>query len=226
MGTSDESKQQCIAAMGHELGVQYAALWQEMAYLHLTWLEFRELFGTKESRIDLLNRAAGSFFRIVQDQLWEAAILNIARLTDAPISSGKPNLTIQSLPKLVSDPLFRREINSLCERALTASSFVRDLRNRHIAHRDLDLVLPASAKQLPEVSRLQITAALDALTAVMNALSRHYMQTGTSFKHIDRHHGAQHLLHVLDDGLAAEKLRQQRFMDGDFSALDHSAKDL
>lgn len=55
--------------MGEQVGAQYDALWHEMAYLHLTWLEYRELFGIKESRVALLNRAAKSFFGIVQDRL-------------------------------------------------------------------------------------------------------------------------------------------------------------
>jgi hypothetical protein len=226
MGTSAEDKQQYIAAMGERLGLQYEALWQDMAYLHLVWLEFRELFGIKESRVVLLNEAAGLFFRIVQDQLWEAVILQIAKLTDPPSSNGKSNLSIQSIPKLVDDPIFKKEINGLCERALTASSFARDLRNRHIAHRDLDLLLGDDARPLPEVSRLQVATALDALTAVMNAISRHYMQSDTTFRHVDRFRGAEHLLRVLNDGLTAEKARQQRFQDGDFSALHNSGDDL
>ncbi|MFZ5781061.1 MAG: hypothetical protein ACOY4R_12760 [Pseudomonadota bacterium] len=226
MGSIGENREARIAAMGEHLGLQYEALWQDLAYLHLVWLEFKELFGIKESRVVLLNHAAGLFFRIVQDQLWEAVILQIAKLTDAPRSNGKSNLSIQSIPKLVGDATFRREINGLCERALNASSFAKDLRNRHIAHRDLDLLLRNDAKPLPEVSRLQVAAALDALTAVMNALSRHYMQSDTSFEHVDRFRGAKHLLRVLNDGVAAEKARQERFLDGDFSALNDPGGDL
>jgi len=67
--------------MGEALGVQYTQLWQETAQLNIMWKEFIELFGTKPSRIELLNRSAGAFFRMVQDGIWEAIVLHIARLT-------------------------------------------------------------------------------------------------------------------------------------------------
>jgi hypothetical protein len=43
--TAAEAKQKYIYAMGVPLGTQYAELWQEIAHLHLTWLECVELFG-------------------------------------------------------------------------------------------------------------------------------------------------------------------------------------
>lgn len=53
--------------MGSDLGTTYNALWQQLAWLHGKWAAYVELFGTKESRIDLMNEAAPRFFRIVQD---------------------------------------------------------------------------------------------------------------------------------------------------------------
>src|SRR5215208_4749544 len=91
-----ETKEQYIALLGAPLGTQYAELWQEIAELHLTWLEYLELFGTKKSRTDLLNSAAPQFFGMVQDRLRETVFLHIARLTDPPFSTGnheKTNLT-------------------------------------------------------------------------------------------------------------------------------------
>ena len=34
--------------MGEALGTQYAELWQELAQLHIVWLEFVELYGTEK----------------------------------------------------------------------------------------------------------------------------------------------------------------------------------
>ena len=77
--------------MGEELGSLYHALWQEVVWLHTEWGEYVQLYGTKPSRIRLLNEAAPSFFRLVQDGLFETTVLKIARLTDPPKSLGKPN---------------------------------------------------------------------------------------------------------------------------------------
>ena len=48
--------------MGEPLGKLYHALSNELAWHCLKWGEYVELVGTKPSRIDLLNRAAGGFF--------------------------------------------------------------------------------------------------------------------------------------------------------------------
>ena len=73
--TAEEVKQHHIEVMGEDLGSLYHALWNELAWLYSKWGEYVELFGTKLSRIDLVNRAAGLFFRIVQDSLWEDSLL-------------------------------------------------------------------------------------------------------------------------------------------------------
>jgi hypothetical protein len=85
--TSDEAKIERIAKMGEELGELYDALWQQVAWLYQKWGEYVVLFGTKPSRVELLNLAAPKFFRIVQDTLWKDVLLHIARLTD-PESLG------------------------------------------------------------------------------------------------------------------------------------------
>jgi hypothetical protein len=76
-----EAKAEYIAVMGEPLGSQYAELWQDIAHLHLTWLEFVELFGKKKSRIELLNNAAPQFFHLVQTKMWEAVLLSRASPT-------------------------------------------------------------------------------------------------------------------------------------------------
>ena len=95
--TPDQVKAEYIRVMGDQLGPLYAELWQEVAGLHMKWAEFVTLFGTKPSRIELLNKVAPEFFSIVQNALWENALLHIARLTDPQKSRGKQNLSILSM---------------------------------------------------------------------------------------------------------------------------------
>ena len=82
--------------MGWELGELYAALWREVAGIHSKWAEYVVLYGTKESRVDLLNRAAPRFARLIQDTLWENTVLHIARLTDPPKSMGTQSVRTES----------------------------------------------------------------------------------------------------------------------------------
>ncbi|HZV82065.1 MAG TPA: hypothetical protein VFF53_07865, partial [Geobacteraceae bacterium] len=87
--TAEEARANYIEHMGEPLGSVYHCLWQELAWLYSKWNEYVTLYGAKPSRLELLNDAAPHFFRVVQDALWEATILQIARLTDPPKSAGK-----------------------------------------------------------------------------------------------------------------------------------------
>jgi hypothetical protein len=85
--TSDEFKKQCADKMGEQLGIQYSALWHEVAVIHLNWKEYVELFGTKPQRVEMLNQAAPMFFHMIQNEGWEACLLALARITDSPKSA-------------------------------------------------------------------------------------------------------------------------------------------
>ena len=215
--------------MGEEFGTLYYALWNELASLYWKWGEYVEIFGTKPSRIDIVNQAAGQFFRIVQDSLWESLLLHIARLTDPAHSfgkRGKDNLTIQRLPDLIDNEEVRKSIEGLIRAALDNADFCRDWRNRRIAHKDLDLATNDGAEPLKPASRAKVKEALHSISDVLNAVSSHYMDSTTVFEGVGSPTGAVSLLDVLADGLRAEKERRDRLGSGDSRADDYQARDL
>ncbi|HHK1701513.1 TPA: hypothetical protein ACQQVV_005818, partial [Pseudomonas aeruginosa] len=67
-----------IECMGSELGSVFYELSRKLVQLHVVWQQYRQLFGDSEATIALLNRAAGLFFRIVQDELWDSVLLGIS----------------------------------------------------------------------------------------------------------------------------------------------------
>jgi hypothetical protein len=229
MASAEEAKAAYIAKMGEELGTQFAQLWQDVVFLCKVWTEFVELFGTKPSRVELLNMAAPRMTRVIQDALWEATLLNIARLTDPSNSLGsknKANLTIQNLPKLVDDPTLRSSIEKLVRTASDEAAFCRDWRNRHIAHRDLDLALDRTATPLAEASRARVKGALVALVNVLNAVEGHYMNASTYYDLGFSIGGAISLLYVIDDGLRAQEAREKRLLQGKPSDEDLAPRHL
>jgi hypothetical protein len=229
MPTAEEAKKHNIDKMGEPLGAQFSALWQEVAQLHMNWAEYVELFGTKPQRIELLNRAAPYFFRMIQDRLWETAVLHLARLTDPPKSMGqqdKQNLTIQNLPELINDAMTKAEVISLNEIALKETEFCRDWRNRYIAHRDLNLALDQPTTPLAEGSRKQVSVALKVIANVMNAVQIRYLGGETRYDLAARHNGSVTLLYLLDEGLRAKGAREQKILKGEFSEEDHATRDL
>ena len=223
--TTDEAKQNYIAAMGEPLGALYHSLWQEVAWLYRKWDNYVQLYGTRESRVDLLNRSAPGFFRVAQDALWEGILLHIARLTDPPESVGKPNLTTRRVQQMVSDVAVAQQVKVLTEKAIDAAAFCRDWRNRRIAHSDLSLALDAHPSPLAPASREQVTAAMQSLVDILNAVTEHYMDT-TSIFDMGWEGDIGSLLYVLDDGLRAEAERQTRLERGDVRDDDWRRRDL
>ncbi|WP_157275535.1 hypothetical protein [Pelomonas sp. Root1444] len=115
--TAEEIKLNHIAVMGDELGAVYSELWQEAGRLFSDWQEFVSLFGTNPGRIDLLNKAAAHFFRIVQDSLWERTLLKIARITDPAQTGKKKNLSLFSLANAITDPALKEStfLRTVCK---------------------------------------------------------------------------------------------------------------
>ncbi len=224
--TAAETKQHHIEVMGEELGSLYHALWNELAWLYSKWGEYVELFGTKSSRIELINKAAGHFFRIVQDSLWEDILLHIARLTDPPKSAGKENLTIKKLPALITEERIKEHLSELIDVAVEKADFCRDWRNRHIAHRDLGLAMKTGVEPLKPASRAKVKEALSSISDVLNAVSGHYMKSTTMFEGVGSSGGAVSLLYVLDDGLRADEERHEKRKAGKYCAEDYQARDL
>jgi hypothetical protein len=198
-------------SLGPALGSIFSELWQELAWLHTVWQEYRTIFADTPARLDLANESAGSFFYLIQKSLWESVLLHLARLTDPVTSIGKPNLSVSALQGLVL-PEFQVEVGKLTDAALGASAFAKDWRNRYIAHKDLPLALgDQKAPPLKSASRAAVEKALQALDDLLNFIDRAYNDTSTVFRGIEPHTGARRLLDILGKGLAAEKSEQAEF---------------
>jgi hypothetical protein len=208
--SAEEAKTQYIEKMGKPLGVQFHALWQEVALLHINWMEYVALFGTNEKRIERLNKSAPTFFRMIQDQLWTTTLLHIARLLDSPRTVGKANLTVRNFTDLVDEKL-KMPLAALIDKALKDTEFARDWRNRIIAHQDLALALEGGTSEPLELaSRADVNGALISLADVMNAVQKHYLHGTTAFTAAARPDGALTLLYLLGDGLKAKSEREER----------------
>jgi hypothetical protein len=215
-----QAKAEHLEKLGPKLGPVYRALREDFAWLRVKWAEYRQLFGTSPERIDLLNSAAGFFFRILQDTLWEDTLLRIARLTDSPDVGGKRNLTIRALSELCDDPFLRSTVSHLVDEALAAAAFARDWRNRVIGHRDLAPALDSAATPPSPASRAAVSSALAAIQRAYNAISERLLGSTLADHVITPATGAEALLSVIRDGLAAEHKRRLRMEGGQFTHED------
>ncbi|HEY9713622.1 MAG TPA: hypothetical protein V6C72_09135 [Chroococcales cyanobacterium] len=203
--------------MGETLGKQYSALFHELTALHLYWKEFLELFATNDKRIERLNKSASGFFQMLQEQQFETNMLHLARLTDAPETGGKTNLTVCNLPNLVTDEKLKEQLSRHVAEIREKTTFCRDWRNRRFAHHDLKIALQdGEAKPLPAATKEHFNEALQALSDLMNEIERHYFKGGCSFADILPHNGAATLLFILGFGVRERERVQERIANKDF----------
>ena len=131
----------------------------------------------------------------------------------------KQNLSINALPELCTDEILKEAVRTLVEKAVAATSFARDWRNRHIGHRDLPLAL-GSAHPLSAANRAQVTDAISAIHSVLNKISEQLLGSTLAEYVIIPPTGAEALLYVLRDGIKADTERRERIRTGKFTKDD------
>jgi hypothetical protein len=211
--TADEVTASYKEVMGHELGGIFHELRNQTISLYWNWSEYVELFGSTSARVDILNKAAGSFFFIVQNALWRDTLLHVCRLTDAAKTTGKANLSIRCLPDLVDLEKAPRT-KELVQMAVDRSEFARDWRNRRLSHYDLQVALGRAAEPLAPASREHVREAITALGELVNYLSLQYRGSTTIFDLPESGGSAKSLLYVLREGIEAECARRNRIRSG------------
>jgi hypothetical protein len=202
-------------AMGPALGPIYTALCDELVWLHMKWANYLAIFGTSSTRVELANRAAGSFFHVIQEVMWSDLLIGLARVTDPPRTRGRDNLTVQCLPSLISDTPIYEGIQSQLDSVLKSAVFARKWRNRHLAHRDLSRAIAGKkAEPLPSASLASVRECLSGMVALLNLVDNHYLDS-TMIYDMDHVPGdAESLLRVLRHGLYAKEAYFDRLRSG------------
>jgi len=207
--TADQIRQRYVDAMGEELGKLYHVLWEEIRWLHTSWGEYVSLFGTSPERIEVLNRAANGYFYIVEQMMWDQVILSVTHFTDKPAAGDQARLTLLELPRAISDKGLCGSVWRGIKKAEEKAEFCRDWRNRHVAHRNLDLALERpKAKLLKPGSRKKMQDAIDAVAGVLHTVGDHYGQPRINFE-VPIRAGAEHLVYILDDWLELQRTRRE-----------------
>ncbi len=189
-------------------------LYDEVTWLHAKWLEYRKLYAKSEERLNVLNRTAGFFFRVIQEALWENVLLHIARLTDPPKLGHFENLTLQRLPDAVSDQCLADELRKLIQDALDRSQFARGWRNKHLAHCDLSLASNAKTVALPVASRQHVEEVLSCFRRILNRLHESYLGGQVAYEYFLTTEDADTLVHHLAVAAKFEERQRQRFEEG------------
>lgn len=165
----------------------FEALEQEVIWLHLKWQYYRQLFGTSEERIELLNSFAPLFFKVCQDALLDDVILSISRLSD-PMKTGergskKESLSLLRLVNMIAPndyPDLRPVVQSLWGKVDNLCKPFRSHRHQRIAHNNWETVR-STIELLPGISRQLIEDVLESIQRLMSAISEYFDGSVQSF---------------------------------------------
>lgn len=166
--------------MGSTLGPMCYELREDLDWLRSKWTEFNELFNKGEERITLLNTAAPNFFWFLHKMMFEDAMLHLCRLTDPPETRiriakkvvVRKNLTVMALPKEISDVAFRDVVQVNVREVKAKCAFARDVRNRLIAHSDMESLERAHSG--PQILRTHVEEAIQSLRSLIWLVEEHY----------------------------------------------------
>lgn len=204
--------------MSQALRAEYELLDGEVAALGYYLSEYQALFGATRERIDFLNQIAPVFFKMIFETLWSEILLHMTRITGPAVTriggNDFHNLTIRRLPDLV-DEVVRPTIQQKVDLAIDASKFAQPARNKVLAHRDLQVALSPDSLGLTMGSRAQVSGALGAIEAVLDAVGKHYYGKRQPFVHNVGWGIADDLIEMLELGYQAQQAKiAARRMDG------------
>lgn len=189
-----------IEVLGEELGMIFNILYADILYLHLNWGEYECMFGdVSQENIDLMKTFRPSFFRVVQNSIFESVVLRICRLVDPETTMGKKNLSLFQLSRLV-DSEISDNVNIKLEKIKEKSKSCIDWRNRWIAHKDLEVSLESSEKKLQHLSRNDINAILKELENLLEIMHNYYFQSSVLLINVKQSNGTK-VLNAIRKGL-------------------------
>jgi hypothetical protein len=183
----------------------YEKLKIDVLWLHGRWKIYRQLFGTNEKRIDLLNQASGNVFIILKESLLNDVTLNLCRLTDAYIMKDKKNICLESILNKLNIKAhaniiqkLRKQYNKLKKFCLT----FRKHRNKRLAHRDWNVGLNRYRGNLPGISRKKVEKALSELRKFLYLFEDYFNISSPSYNNISTRSDGDTLIYTLKQAIA------------------------
>lgn len=131
---SDECKDGALSKMGEGLGNLYLQLVSELIALDMKWRSYCLLFRVNEERVALLNEwLSGEIASFIQESMLDSVVLSISIISD----NSKSAFSIKKFPTKMESArdIIPIELLKAYEDAMeTASSAVKQIRDKHIAH--------------------------------------------------------------------------------------------
>lgn len=157
--TGDEVLAAYIAEFGAEDGPIIANLTDRVANLALRWKIFLYFFCGPKERIDVLNKASGMTASLVQNLLWDDALLRVRQITDPAKRGQNNNLSLAHLVRIAAQ-IRKQDLSAAHKTTLETCGPARIFATKHLAHLDL---AHATGGAQSEITRRQTTEAIRAI---------------------------------------------------------------
>ncbi len=189
----------------------FEALENELVWIHGRWKMFRQLFGTNELRVQLLNDIAPTFFNQLQYLWCDYVVLEICKLTDPTTSNRNENLVISQLRKHLDEQRCPDLASALDQQWVCVDRVCGPLRlrrNKTVAHSDFATLLGSNIP-IPGISRQQIEDALHAVRKYVNTFRQHYLGGEMYFQGFELIDDGTTLIYSLKCAAAFRELEDQ-----------------
>ncbi len=149
----------------------FKRLKNEVNEIHFRWVVYRQVYAQGPKEIELLNKNGAYFFYIVQHLFMDNVALSFSKLTDPNKQRSNENLSLKQLTVLANDSgnlELAQILKEKFEELLNGCEKFRTLRNKRIAHADLEHAMGVAEEPLPGISRQYVEDALALLRDFMN----------------------------------------------------------
>jgi hypothetical protein len=212
----DELKKEMIQKMGPEFGSLFQFLYNEITWMTVKWLQFKELYSKSEDRIKLMNQSAPFFFFTIQKVLWEDSILGIAKIAvDPSKTSGYENANLKALGEIIDDQKTRNDYLNKLKPIEENANKCKQARNKLIAHFDYQASLSQQKEPFfKEISKQEIEDLVEGIHQLYNMVSRKYLGRETVFNLVGHTVDTDKLFFKIEDGIELERIRYKNALEG------------
>ena len=173
--------------MSDELHEFFILLEKKVTVIFYRWKMFKQLYSNDPAIIELLNKASSLVFSELQSLMFANIILSISKLTDPAAMKGNKNISIGYMIKTIFESgnvELSNELTANLEELKVLTKKFKKLRDKQIAHSDLDFEKGKESVQISPILATDIDTALDKISKIMNIINKVYYNKTTLYNEV------------------------------------------
>ncbi len=176
---------------------EFAAFSNRVVYLHVLWHEYAALFRPPavDTKLAHLNKAAPTFFALVQQTWLDQLFLEIGKLMDPAGSGERETLGVASVLTRIGDSSLEAKLTTLRQTLEKLYADIKEWRNKRIAHNDWKHF--TGLRPLPGVGIDDVEKLIFGLEQLTDMIALHCFDYNVSCKPDAVNGGAKKLLQSL-----------------------------